>query len=180
MQKKFAIADCCLLSAMGSRPYHSKLRRLYCALLLPKLDYGCFLYGTASATNLTILDRIQYAAPRTIVGALGCTPTIKLEAEADVMPLAMRRSKLLLQYRSRVLGVGNHTVRQLILEYFSIQDVLDQTYVLPAIGRLHDEFRVISLNPVDYPAINMSQRYSTKEVPTYCSRPCSYTALHLH
>ena len=117
--------------------------------------------------NLAILDRIQYAALRTIVGALRCTPTIKQEAEADVMPLAIRRSKHLLQYGSRVLGVGNHPVRQLILEYFPIQDVLNQTYVLPVIGRLHDEFRAISLNPVDYPAINMPAWYSTKEVPAY-------------
>ena len=60
-----------------------------------------------------------------IVGTLKCTPTIKLEAEADVKPLAIQHSKLLLQYGRRVLGVGNQPVRQLILEYFPIQDVLN-------------------------------------------------------
>jgi len=63
------------------------LRRIYLSLLRPKIEYGDFLYATAAPTNLKILIRIQYAAARTIIGALKSTPVNTLEAEANLMPL---------------------------------------------------------------------------------------------
>ena len=45
-------------------PDYSILRRLYETIILPKLEYGCFLYASAFNSNLLILHRIQYAATR--------------------------------------------------------------------------------------------------------------------
>jgi hypothetical protein len=44
------------------------LKRLYLALIRPKLDYGSHLFDTAAPTTLLVLDRIQYAAIRTMLG----------------------------------------------------------------------------------------------------------------
>ena len=63
------------------------LRNLYISLIRSKLEYGSILFDQASKTNLDMLDRVQYQACRTILGALKCTPTVKLEIEADPMPL---------------------------------------------------------------------------------------------
>ena len=90
---------------------YTTLRRLYTSLILSKLDYGSFLYASAAPSLLLHLDRVQYAACRIILGALRCTPVYKLEAEADLMPLATRRRQLLSLYGNygcRVLSIPSH------------------------------------------------------------------------
>ena len=144
--------------------YHT-LYRLYSSLILPKIDYGSIFYDTASKTNLLILDRIQYAASRTILGALRCTPTIKLEAEADLMPLSIRRRMLLTMYGSRVSSVPNHPVRNLIVNYLPIQEILKHKYTLSAIGRLYDELKLLSISPNKIPLIPLNSKYNTKTLP---------------
>ena len=59
------------------------LRRIYTAVLLPKNEYGGFLFATAAPTHLLTLNCFQYAAARLILGALHCTRVDALEAEAD-------------------------------------------------------------------------------------------------
>ena len=86
-------------------------------MILPKLDYDSFLYGTASPSNLVLLDRIQYSASRIILGALRCTPVNALESEADVMPLKVRRRKLLTSYAVKILSIRDHPVRALLYDY---------------------------------------------------------------
>ena len=129
--------------------YHT-LHRLYSSLILPEINYGRIFYDTACKTNLLILDRIQYAASRTILGALRCTPTIKLEAEADLMPLTIRRRMLLTMYDSRISSVPNHPVRELIVNYLPIQEILKHKYTLSAIGRLYDEMKLLTISPNKY------------------------------
>ena len=109
---------------------YTTLRRLYTSLILFKLDYGSFLYASAAPSLLLHLDRIQYAACRIILGALRCTPVYKLEAEADLMPLATRRRQLLSLYGCRVLSIPSHPVWQILLHYFPIQDFL--YFLLPS------------------------------------------------
>ena len=85
----------------------TSLRRLYCALIRPKLEYAGFHLSTSSNINLLILDRIQFAAARIILGALRCTPTNCLEAEANLMPLSIRRLDQLTKYAARILSNRN-------------------------------------------------------------------------
>ena len=148
---------------------YTTLRQLYISLILPKIDYGSILYDTASKSNLLILSRIQYAASRTILGALKCTQTTKLEAEADLMPLNIRRRMLLATYGSRVSSVPNHPVRNLIINYLPIQEILKHNYTLSAIGRLYDEMKSLSLSPDKIPLISQSSKYNTQTPPVQCS-----------
>lgn len=149
------------------------LLKLYRALILPKLDYGSFLYHTAAPSNLLLLDRIQYAAIRTALGVLRCTPACRLEAEADLLPLSFRRRQLLVQYGCRVGSLRGHPVRNFLLTYFPIQDHLANTYALSALSRLYDEFRFLNFHPSALPPINMATHYRFLPLPVLAS-------LHTH
>lgn len=68
------------------------------------IDYGSVLYGSASNTNLLILDRIQYKSIRICIGAMKSSPCNAILAEAQEPPLALRRqflaSKMIVKIRS--------------------------------------------------------------------------------
>ena len=76
------LRDCCrndlqLLSVVASHCWgasYTMLCQLYTVLLLPKLDYVSFLYAPAAPSVCILLDCIQYAAIRIILGDLCCTP----------------------------------------------------------------------------------------------------------
>ena len=165
-------SDIRLLTVIASQRWgadYTTLRRLYTSLILSKLDYGSFLYASAAPSLLLHLDRIQYAACRIILGALRCTPVYKLEAEADLMPLATRRRQLLSLYGCRVLSIPSHPVRQILLYYFPIQDFLSTSYCLPALGRLADEFAFLHLTTSCFPTSPMFLRYRTLTLPVFFS-----------
>ena len=147
-------SDIRLLTVIASQRWgadYTTLRRLYTSLILSKLDYGSFLYASVAPSLLLHLDCIQYAACRIILGALRCTPVYKLEAEADLMPLASRCRQLLSLYGCRVFSIPSHPVRQILLHYFPIQDFLSTSYCLPALGRLADEFAFLHLTTSCFP-----------------------------
>ena len=68
------------------------------------MDYGSVLYGSASNSNLLVLDRIQYKSLRICIGAMKSSPCSAILAEAQEPPLALRRqllaSKMLIKIRS--------------------------------------------------------------------------------
>lgn len=148
---------------------YPSLHKLYSALILPKLEYGCIIYSNAAPSNLAILDRIQFAAARILLGALRCTPTAKLEAEADLMPLHLRRQQHLAQYGSRILTISNHPTKELYNNFFPLQDYFSNKYKLPAMGRLLNELRDLSLDKITIPSTQMKLRYSTSILPAYSS-----------
>ena len=163
--------DLQLLRAVSHGRYgadYSILRRLYEAIILPKLDYGCFLYASASNSNLLILDRIQYAATRILLGALRCTATYKLEAETLIMPLHIRRRQFLLQYGCRILSIPHHPARKLILHPPPVH-YLRGTYTLPALLRLAGEFQFAHLDPHHVPLIPLHVQYRTNSLPAFSS-----------
>lgn len=116
----------------------ASLRLLYFALDRSKIDYGCFLYGTACATNLGKLDRVQYAALHIITGNMKCTPTLTLEAEAHVMPLRFRRQQLALQYFGNRYRISDHIIHGLYDSFHAFQFYRDRPYPLPVVGRCQD------------------------------------------
>ena len=160
--------DLQLLSVVASHRWgasYTTLCQLYTALVLPKLDYGSFLYASAAPSVCILLDRIQYASIRIILGALRCTPVFRLEAEADLLPLGIRCRQLLSQYGSRVLSIPNHPVCHILCNYFPMQDHITTPCVLPALGRLHDEFRFLSIQPEDIAQLPMELRYHSGPLP---------------
>ena len=77
--------------------------RVYRAIIRSKLDYGCFLYGTASRSSLQLLDSIHNAAIRLCTGAYRSSPVASIYADSSEMSLSLRRDQLLLQYYDRTL-----------------------------------------------------------------------------
>ena len=116
---------CCkdlrILSIISARNWGAdtiSISRIYRSLILPKLDYGSFLYSTAALTYLKMLDRIQYGAIRIILGALKCTKVDCLEAEANIIPLVYRRTELLIRYIIRTLSISLHPFSELYKSYY--------------------------------------------------------------
>ena len=90
-----------LLKMLSNRDWGADqptLLHLYRALIRSKLDYGCFVYGSASYTNLQQLDTIQNEALRLCMGAFRSSPVASLYVEANEQPLRLRRTKLAMQY----------------------------------------------------------------------------------
>jgi len=130
-----------IISARGFGVDYTTLRRLYTALIRPKLDYGSFLLASAAACHLIALDRVQYAALRAVLGALRCTRTTTLEVEADLPPLAIQRRMLLTKYVSRVLTIATHPSAILLRTYHPHMLFAASKLPLPVTGRAAEEFR---------------------------------------
>ena len=69
------------------------LLRLYMALILPKIDYGCFVYGSARQSRLRALDSIHCMALRIATGAFRTSPLTSICCEAGIPPLKFRRQR---------------------------------------------------------------------------------------
>ena len=74
------------------------LLKLYKSLVRSKLDYGCFIYGSARKSYLRCLDSIHHLGLRLALGALRTSPVESLYVEANEALLSLRREKLALQY----------------------------------------------------------------------------------
>ena len=81
---------------------------LYRSLIRSKLDYGCFIYGSARKSYIELLDPIQNQALRLCLGAFRTSPAESLCAQAQEPPLAYRRDKLALQYAARIKSNANN------------------------------------------------------------------------
>uniref|UniRef100_A0A2P2HYD1 RNA-directed DNA polymerase from mobile element jockey-like n=1 Tax=Hirondellea gigas TaxID=1518452 RepID=A0A2P2HYD1_9CRUS len=125
-----------IISACKWGSDYETLKRLYTSLTRPKLEYACFLYSTAATSNLIHLDRIQFSAIRIMLGALRCTCTYKLEVEANLMPLKLRRDMLLAQYANRIISIPNHPVRSNLLRSQQYHQIIGNDYLLPATNRI--------------------------------------------
>ena len=80
----------------------STLLKLYRSLVRSKLDYGCFIYGSARKSYLRCLDSIHHLGLRLALGALRTSPVESLYVEANEAPLSLRREKLALQYYTKL------------------------------------------------------------------------------
>ena len=86
------------------------LLRLYMALILPKIDYGCFVYGSARQSRLRALDSIHCMALRIATGAFRTSPLTSICCEAGIPPLKFRRQRLLLNYIVKIWALPDHPV----------------------------------------------------------------------
>ena len=78
------------------------LLRLYRSLVRSKLDYGSIVYGAARKSYLVKLDPIANQGLRLSLGAFRTSPSVSLHAEAQELPLHLRRQKLGMQYAVRI------------------------------------------------------------------------------
>ena len=70
--RRLDLLKCISRTSWGSD--RTTMLRVYRAIIRSKLDYGCFLYGTASRSSLQLLDSIHNAAIRLCTGAYRSSP----------------------------------------------------------------------------------------------------------
>ena len=80
----------------------SNLYKLYTALILSKLDYGCEFFYSTSQQNRLKLDRIQYKCLRLCTGAFKSTPINILLITNKEKPLDIRRKELQSKFLYRI------------------------------------------------------------------------------
>ena len=141
----------------------STLRQLYISLTLSKISYASFLYDNASKSNLIILDRLQYAAARTILGCLKCTKVHDLELLTNLMPLTLHRKMQLINYTCSVLSVQGNPLRNIILDYYPFPHYSFFNFPLPICGRILDEFKKLNLDLKNIGSSPPSSKYLTND-----------------
>ncbi|GFV51413.1 putative RNA-directed DNA polymerase from transposon X-element [Trichonephila clavipes] len=87
------------------------LLRVYQALILSRLDYGCVVYGSARASVLKRLDTIHHSALRICSGAFRTSPVTSLYAVCHQPPLELRRRQLCANYFIRAMSVPSHPLK---------------------------------------------------------------------
>ena len=92
------------------------LLRIYEALVKSKIEYGSEAYGSASISNLKILNTIQNTALRIATGAYRTSPAISLEAITDTASLSMGRQTNLAKYVVRILCNPRNPMYEIALE----------------------------------------------------------------
>ena len=139
---------------------YKTLRTFYSSLIQSKLDYASFLMINAANTHLLKLDRIQYAGARIMLGVLRNTPTFKLEIEANLIPLKIRRKKLLTEYGTRISMLNGHPVRNYMLKYIPIYKLMSENYKFSALDNLCNEFDKLGINSKNLPIIPIKYKYN--------------------
>ncbi|GFT17214.1 uncharacterized protein TNCV_4739201 [Trichonephila clavipes] len=91
------------------------LLRVYQALILSPLDYGCVVYGSAGASVLKRLDTIHHSALRIISGAFRTSPVTSLYVVDHQTPLELRRRQLCANYFIRAMSVPSHPLKPFAL-----------------------------------------------------------------
>ena len=79
------------------------LLRIYQALCLSKMEYGCQVYGSACKTTLSKLDVVHNSALRICTGAYRTSPVESLYVDSGIPPLFIRREELGLRCIARIL-----------------------------------------------------------------------------
>ena len=73
------------------------LMKLYKALILSKLSYGCEVYSSATPSRLKVLDSVHHAGIRLASGAFKSSPIPSLLVDAGELPLDLYRQSLLVR-----------------------------------------------------------------------------------
>ncbi|XP_042910881.1 uncharacterized protein [Parasteatoda tepidariorum] len=114
------------------------LSRINQALILSRLDYACVVYGTATTSNLRILDTVHHTALRICSGAFRTSPVESLYVVCHQIPLYLRRIQLSLTYYFSIMSSKSHPLRHDV-----IPSCLERLYIarLSHIRPLHARTR---------------------------------------
>ncbi|GBM39215.1 hypothetical protein AVEN_223834-1 [Araneus ventricosus] len=97
-----------VLSNTSWKAGRTSLLRIYESVILPRIDYGCVVCGSACASNLKKIDPLRHSALRICSGAFRTSPIDSLYVECFQMPLSLRSQKLSINYYFKVMSVFNH------------------------------------------------------------------------
>ncbi|MPC58898.1 hypothetical protein E2C01_052909 [Portunus trituberculatus] len=70
---------------------------LHRTLILPKLEYGCKIYSSATEARLRVLDSVHHAGVRLATGAFRTSPIPSLLVDDGFWPLDLRRQSSMLR-----------------------------------------------------------------------------------
>ena len=109
----------------------STLLKLYRSLVRSKLDYGCFIYGSARKSYLRCLDSIHHMGLRLAL------PVESLYVKANEAPLSLRREKLALQYFAKLQSCPSNpafdcTINPKYQEFFAKKESAIPTFGIRA------------------------------------------------
>ena len=99
--KRLDLLKCLSHTNWGSD--RATMLRLYRSIIRSKLDYGSYIYSSASESSLKLLDPVHNAAIRLCTGAYRSSPVLSLYSESGEPPLKRRREQLMMQYYCRSL-----------------------------------------------------------------------------
>ena len=149
--KKKCTSDVKLLRTLSKIHWGAEfkvLRTLYTALILPKLNYGSFLYDTAAKSNLAILDSIQNHALRTMLGSLRCTRIEHMQVLANIPPLYINRKIQLFDYSARTMAISSNPI-WIIIRNSHINPNDSTIKIDPITTRIIKDFKKLPINLID-------------------------------
>ncbi|GFV11563.1 probable RNA-directed DNA polymerase from transposon X-element [Trichonephila clavipes] len=91
------------------------LLRVYQAIVLSRIDYGCVAYGSACNSTLQKLDPVHHMALRICSGAFRTSPVQSLYVNCHQLPLDLRRRKLSLAFYFKILSVPSHPLQNVYM-----------------------------------------------------------------
>lgn len=100
-----------LLKVLAHRSWgadRNTLYRVYISCIRSRLDYGCFVYGSARPSMLKHLDPVHHQGLRLVLGAFRTSPVQSLYVESNEWSLEMRRFYLGTSYALRVRSYPQH------------------------------------------------------------------------
>lgn len=154
------------------------LLQIYHTLIRSKLDYASFIYGSAKPSYIGMLDPVHHQGLRMALGAFRTSPVDSLLAEADELPLSLRRKQLALQYISKIGSYSDSPVYSFLWNYDRTLTNKFNTKVseTPPLGlRYQGELRNLLLKPNQY-----LQLKSRSEPPWIRSTPILDLSLTKH
>ncbi|GBN02577.1 putative RNA-directed DNA polymerase from transposon X-element [Araneus ventricosus] len=101
----------------------TSLLRIYQAVILSRIDYGCFVYGSTRSSALRRLDTVHHSALRICSGAFRTSPVESLYTICHQLPLHLRRKKLSMQNYFPALSLPQHP-----LSYMNLPTALRRIY----------------------------------------------------
>ncbi|GFV64260.1 RNase H domain-containing protein [Trichonephila clavipes] len=93
----------------------TSLLRVYQAIVLSRIDYGCVAYGSACNSTLQKLDPVHHMALRICSGAFRTSPVQSLYVNCHQLPLDFRRRKLSLAFYFKILSVPSHPLQNVYM-----------------------------------------------------------------
>ncbi|GFW21974.1 putative RNA-directed DNA polymerase from transposon X-element [Trichonephila clavipes] len=132
----------------------TSLLRVYQAIVLSRIDYGCVVYGSACNSTLKKLDPVHHMALRICSGAFRTSPVQSLYVNCHQLPLDLRRRKLSLAYYFKILSVPSHPLQNVYMST-SMKRLYDArpSNIRPFMDRMK-----LHISELDLPNVRIQQR----------------------
>ncbi|GFV21099.1 RNase H domain-containing protein [Trichonephila clavipes] len=132
----------------------TSLLRVYQAIVLSRIDYGCVAYGSACNSTLQKLDPVHHMALRICSGAFRTSPVQSLYVNCHQLSLDLRRRKLSLAFYFKILSVPSHPLQNVYMST-SMKRLYDArpSNIRPFMDRMK-----LHISELDLPNVRIQQR----------------------